>query len=56
MSEKNIIWQETFVTKKQREEKLGQKGMVVWFTGLSGSGKSTIATMLEQSLYLKRRW
>ncbi len=51
MSEKNIIWQETFVTKKQREEKLGQKGMVVWFTGLSGSGKSTIATMLEQSLY-----
>ena len=51
MSEKNIIWQETFVTKKQREEKLGQKGMVIWFTGLSGSGKSTIAAILEQLLY-----
>lgn len=41
------------VERRQREKSLGQKGLVIWFTGLSGSGKSTIALALEESLYLK---
>ena len=38
------------VTRKRREEVIGQKGMVLWFTGLSGSGKSTIANALDDEL------
>lgn len=39
------------VQKNDREKKLNQKAKVLWLTGLSGSGKSTIATALERSLY-----
>lgn len=38
------------VTRERREEVNGQKGMVLWFTGLSGSGKSTIANALDDEL------
>ena len=38
------------VTRQRREEVNGQKGMVLWFTGLSGSGKSTIANALDDEL------
>ena len=38
------------VTRDRREEVNGQKGMVLWFTGLSGSGKSTIANALDDEL------
>lgn len=41
------------VTKERREQLLRQKAVAVWFTGLSGSGKSTIAGMLEKKLYEK---
>lgn len=41
------------VTRKQQELLLNQKGVVLWFTGLSGSGKSTIAAVLEKELYGK---
>ena len=47
---KNIHWHEAEVTQEQRETLLGQKGCVIWFTGLSGSGKSTIARRVEQKL------
>lgn len=47
---KNIVWHEAEVTLAQREELLGQRGCVVWFTGLSGSGKSTVARRVEQKL------
>jgi len=47
---KNIVWHEGGVRAEDREKLLGQKGMVVWFTGLSGSGKSTIAVELEKRL------
>ncbi|WP_446899080.1 adenylyl-sulfate kinase [Clostridium sp. LBM24168] len=47
----NIVWHKTFVNRELREKLLNQKGTVIWFTGLSGSGKSTIASQLEVKLY-----
>ncbi|MFG0329656.1 MAG: adenylyl-sulfate kinase [Phycisphaerales bacterium] len=47
---KNIHWHEGEVSREERFKKLGQKGCVMWFTGLSGSGKSTIACALESAL------
>jgi adenylylsulfate kinase len=47
----NITWHEGNVTRAQREKKLGQRGVTVWLTGLSGSGKSTIAVAAEGALY-----
>ena len=41
---------ERFVSRKQKEEILGQKGCVLWLYGISGSGKSTIATEVEHAL------
>ncbi|UCD74226.1 MAG: adenylyl-sulfate kinase [Phycisphaerales bacterium] len=46
----NITWHEGEVTRAEREKNLGQKGVTLWMTGLSGSGKSTIAVALEQVL------
>jgi len=46
----NITWHEGDVTREQRHASLGQKGLTVWMTGLSASGKSTIAVALEKVL------
>lgn len=46
----NITWHEGTVTRAEREKSLGQKGCTMWMTGLSASGKSTIAVALEQVL------
>ncbi|MCE9591493.1 MAG: adenylyl-sulfate kinase [Planctomycetes bacterium] len=46
----NITWHEGNVTREEREKNLGQKGCTLWMTGLSASGKSTIAVALEQVL------
>lgn len=46
----NVIWQQNKVTSEDREKVMGQKGLVVWFTGLSGSGKSTISIEVEKML------
>ncbi len=46
----NITWHEGTVSKEERFKNLGQKGCTLWMTGLSGSGKSTIAVALEQVL------
>ena len=46
----NITWHEGTVTREEREQLLGQKGATLWMTGLSASGKSTIAVALEQVL------
>jgi adenylylsulfate kinase len=46
----NITWHEGSVTREEREANLGQRGVTVWMTGLSASGKSTIAVALEQVL------
>lgn len=46
----NITWHEGNVTPAERAKNLGQKGCTVWMTGLSASGKSTVAVALEQVL------
>lgn len=47
----NIVWHASSVSRAAREQKRGHRGATLWFTGLSGSGKSTIATLLEQRLF-----
>jgi adenylylsulfate kinase len=46
----NVVWHGGTVGRADRERLLGQSGATVWFTGLSGSGKSTIAVGVEASL------
>lgn len=46
----NVVWHPNKVTQEDRQRVLGHPGLVVWFTGLSGSGKSTIAVELEKML------
>jgi adenylylsulfate kinase len=46
----NIVWHQHAVDKDRRANQLNQQPRVFWFTGLSGSGKSTIANLLEQKL------
>ena len=48
---RNIHLQSLSITKELREKMNGHKGQVLWLTGLSGSGKSTIANALEKQLY-----
>jgi len=47
----NVTWHHTQITKEHREKRNKHKGVVLWLTGLSGSGKSTIATIIEQKLF-----
>jgi adenylylsulfate kinase len=51
----NITWHEGSVTRAERQTLLNQKGVTVWMTGLSASGKSTIACILEQMLLHKKK-
>jgi len=51
----NVTWQDGQISREDRFEILRQKGATIWFTGLSGSGKSTIAIALEQALYDMRK-
>ena len=46
----NITWHEGEVTRDERKANMGQTGCTLWMTGLSGSGKSTVAVALEQVL------
>ena len=46
----NVHWHEGDVNRDDRNKILGQKGATLWFTGLSGSGKSTVAVALEWAL------
>jgi bifunctional enzyme CysN/CysC len=48
---KNIFWTEGKITAQQRAIRTGHRGAVVWLTGLSGAGKSTIAQSLERELF-----
>jgi adenylylsulfate kinase len=47
----NVTWQDGEVSREDRFDILRQRGATIWFTGLSGSGKSTIAVALERALY-----
>lgn len=47
----NVKWQSSIVTRKHRENKNGYSGAILWLTGLSGAGKTTIAHALDQYLF-----
>ena len=47
----NLTWHNMDITKELREAQLNQKAITIWMTGLSGSGKSTIANALEKRLF-----
>lgn len=51
INDTNVTWHEHEVTRSNREFLNGHKGCVIWFTGLSGSGKSTVANALDHKLY-----
>ena len=53
MNEKSeyVVWHQATVTRKRREKLNGHKSFVLWFTGLSGSGKSTVAHAVEEQLH-----
>jgi adenylyl-sulfate kinase len=46
----NVTWQEATVDRARRWQALGQQGATVWFTGLPGAGKTTVATAVEAQL------
>ena len=47
----NVVWHHATVTRQRRESQNGHRGAVIWITGLSGAGKSTIAHAVEERLY-----
>tara|TARA_A100001011_G_scaffold356759_1_gene401044 strand:- start:1405 stop:2001 length:597 start_codon:yes stop_codon:yes gene_type:complete len=47
----NVVWHQTTISNNDRNKLLNQKPFVLWFTGLSASGKSTLANIVEQKLY-----
>ncbi len=49
--DENVVWHDHPVAREERERLHGHQGTVLWFTGLSGSGKSTVAGALEQALH-----
>jgi len=51
----NIVWHPTTIKREDHESLLNQKGVCLWFTGLSGSGKSTIAQALAETLHKEKR-
>ncbi len=51
LHDENVVWHAHPVTPQQREQHHGHRGVVLWFTGLSGSGKSTVAGALEEALH-----
>lgn len=51
MKTENTVWHEQHVSKSQRSEQKNQKPCLLWFTGLSGSGKSTVANALDAMLF-----
>ena len=54
-SPRNIVRHEGTIARRDRERLLGQRGCVVWFTGLSGSGKSTVSRAVEERLTQRGR-
>jgi adenylylsulfate kinase len=47
----HVTWHKGSITKQDREKLLKQKGVVIWFTGLPSSGKSTLANAVEEKLF-----
>lgn len=51
VTNQHTVWHEPSIYRKDREEMNGHKSVIIWFTGLSGAGKSTIAHALEDRLH-----
>ncbi|MCT8347316.1 adenylyl-sulfate kinase [Photorhabdus temperata] len=51
LASENVVWHRYQLTRERREAENGHPALVIWFTGLSGSGKSTVAGALEQALF-----
>jgi adenylylsulfate kinase len=51
----NLTWHTGNVNREERQRLLGQKGVTLWFTGLSAAGKSTIACLVEKKLFERGR-
>jgi bifunctional enzyme CysN/CysC len=51
----NVVWHDTTVSRADRWARLGWRGATVWFTGLSGSGKSTVANAVAELLHERGR-
>ena len=51
----NVTWHDHSITPQEREKTLQQKGVVLWFTGLSGSGKSTVANEVAYQLHQQQK-
>jgi len=51
LTSSNIVWHHATVTRERRQEQNGHKSFVLWFTGLSGAGKSSLAHAVEERLY-----
>lgn len=52
----NVTWHESHIAREDREGRHGHRGAVIWFTGLSGSGKSTVAAALDHRLFEEGRF
>ena len=55
MEHPNLVWSQPLIGPTERSRLLGQRGGLVWFTGLPGAGKSTIASAVEAELYRRGR-
>jgi adenylylsulfate kinase len=51
VSSSNVVWHKPVVTRAMREQRNGHRAATLWFTGLSGAGKSTISHALEERLF-----
>ena len=51
----NIVWHESSITKAERNEKNGHRSFILWFTGLSASGKSTLANAFANQLFQQNK-
>lgn len=49
--DENIVWHAQTVSRKQKQQHKGHKPLLLWYTGLSGSGKSTVANAVEAKLF-----
>ena len=49
-----VVWHQQAITRADREQLNGHRGCVVWFTGLSGCGKSTVANLVDQKLHERK--
>ena len=47
----NVVWHKQSITSQQRSDKNGHRPAILWYTGLSGSGKSTVANAVDQKLF-----